>query len=295
MSKNNTLGSRIKELRQNMGLSQSELASKLNCTQAALSQYESGNREPGLRDLKTIAKHLDTTTDYLLGLTDIPHNNVNVRMIGDYLGLTEESINVIHSTYLEYLNKTDEDVILEDLKFFSNVSPTDSKYDVDYNFLKNGSCLDLLEYKQAINDFICSPVFWGFVSCLKDNLHIDRRVHDVFRIVAKQYDLIQTPFPTTDIAEMAYCFAEADENLITQYSLNVFDATSAITEYIKNYTKLEDVKAIERKKSLYRNILLIFYLHTRPMFEKNEYSLQELEVALDEVFGEKIDMIKQLL
>ncbi len=69
--KYNILGSRIKELRQSLSLSQAELAQQLHCTQAALSQYESGNREPGLQELVRIASVLNTSTDYLLGVTHI--------------------------------------------------------------------------------------------------------------------------------------------------------------------------------------------------------------------------------
>ena len=71
MEKYNILGERIKCARQKRRFSQTELAQMLNCTQAALSQYERGVREPSLGDLTNIAKSLNTTTDYLLGRTEI--------------------------------------------------------------------------------------------------------------------------------------------------------------------------------------------------------------------------------
>ena len=91
MDKYNTLGNRIKSRRQALNLSQSELSRQLNCTQAALSQYENGNREPGLNDLANIARCLNTTTDYLLGLDDVP----NIRVDGLPISFVAHIVQII--------------------------------------------------------------------------------------------------------------------------------------------------------------------------------------------------------
>lgn len=295
MAKNNILGSRIKALRQKMGLSQLELASKLNCTQAALSQYESGNREPGLSDLKAIAERLNTTTDYLLGLTDVPQNDVNIRMIGDYLGLSDQSIKVLHTNYSKYRKKTSEEYILEDLEVFSGVSRSDPNYEVEYSFIKRDAYLDLIEYCRVLNDLICSSEFAVFIRCLKDNLYVERHVFDVLRIVMKQYSKIETPFPTTNIAEMAYSLAESDEEMIQRYALNIFDGVSALTDFSKNYTKLEGIKALEYEERFYKRILMYLYHFTRPMFVDKNYSVKLLESGVSEVIGEMLPTIEKIL
>ena len=106
MIKNNILGNRIKELRVSLSLSQAQLAEQLHCTQAALSQYEKGVRDPSLQDLKKIASVLNTSTDYLLGITHIKSTDVNTQMIGDHLGFTEETIEKLHNLYWQYKRKT---------------------------------------------------------------------------------------------------------------------------------------------------------------------------------------------
>lgn len=58
---------RIKEMRIAQKLRQTELASLLNVSQAALSGYETGKYEPDQNTLKRIAKILNTSIDYLLG------------------------------------------------------------------------------------------------------------------------------------------------------------------------------------------------------------------------------------
>ncbi|WP_028983978.1 helix-turn-helix domain-containing protein [Sporolactobacillus terrae] len=63
----NTLGSRIRFLRDEQGLSQLEMARQLNISNAQLSRYESGARKPDPDMIVRIADYLNVSTDYLLG------------------------------------------------------------------------------------------------------------------------------------------------------------------------------------------------------------------------------------
>lgn len=63
-----TLGIRLKELREELGLTQKELASKLNINPVTYLHYEKSQREPPLALLVTFAKFFDVSVDYLLGL-----------------------------------------------------------------------------------------------------------------------------------------------------------------------------------------------------------------------------------
>lgn len=58
---------RIKELRNAYGMKQTELAKKLNVSQAALSGYETGKYEPDYHTLHKLSMILSTSIDYLLG------------------------------------------------------------------------------------------------------------------------------------------------------------------------------------------------------------------------------------
>jgi transcriptional regulator with XRE-family HTH domain len=61
-----SIGLRIQQARQELGLTQQELASRLHCTQAALSNYELGKRRLDFADLEQIAKILDKPLSYFL-------------------------------------------------------------------------------------------------------------------------------------------------------------------------------------------------------------------------------------
>ena len=61
---------RIRDLREDTDLKQRELAEYLNCSQVCYSRYELGERDSPTDVLIKLAKFYNTTTDYLLGLTD---------------------------------------------------------------------------------------------------------------------------------------------------------------------------------------------------------------------------------
>lgn len=65
-------GERLKKLRKEKKLTQSELGSKINVTKVSISGYESGNRSPDTDTLQRLADFFEVSTDYLLGRTDNP-------------------------------------------------------------------------------------------------------------------------------------------------------------------------------------------------------------------------------
>ena len=64
------LGQRLKELREEKGLTQKQVAAALNLNTVTYLHYEKAQREPPLSVLADMAKFFDVTLDYLLGLTD---------------------------------------------------------------------------------------------------------------------------------------------------------------------------------------------------------------------------------
>ena len=61
---------RIRDLREDSDLTQRALADMLHIRQNTLSQYETGQRQIPLSLLVELARLFDTSTDYLLGLTN---------------------------------------------------------------------------------------------------------------------------------------------------------------------------------------------------------------------------------
>jgi len=63
------IGSRLREARQRRDFSAADLAKRSGLVESAISHFECGRREPSADSLRKLARALDITADFLLGLT----------------------------------------------------------------------------------------------------------------------------------------------------------------------------------------------------------------------------------
>lgn len=72
---------RLRDLREDRDMSQAAMAKLLKCSQQTYSRYESHTTEIPLESLIFLAEYYNTSTDYLLGITDqiklYPRSNEN--------------------------------------------------------------------------------------------------------------------------------------------------------------------------------------------------------------------------
>ena len=73
------LGLRIAESLQKKGMTQKELSERIGVTEAVISRYISGDREPKPEMLANIATALHTTSDFLLGIENDEFNHSRIR------------------------------------------------------------------------------------------------------------------------------------------------------------------------------------------------------------------------
>ena len=78
--------------RNQLGLSQIQLAKKLNMSQQTISAYENGTRQPDLDTLRKFADFFGVTTDELLGVSE---PQPLVAFDGGLDGLTDEQKKII--------------------------------------------------------------------------------------------------------------------------------------------------------------------------------------------------------
>lgn len=93
------LDQRIKELREQNGLTQTELARKIGVTRSSINGWEMGVSIPSIMKLVELALFFHVTTDYLLGME-------NARRL-DVETLTDEERTII-SSLLAYFDKQKE-------------------------------------------------------------------------------------------------------------------------------------------------------------------------------------------
>lgn len=75
------MGDRILNSLQKKGMTQRELARRVGVTEAVMSRYISGDREPKPEMLANIATALGVTSDYLLGIENDEFNQPRIRRL----------------------------------------------------------------------------------------------------------------------------------------------------------------------------------------------------------------------
>lgn len=69
--------------RENLGISQRELARRCGISEAQIGKYEKGTIDPSSTYLRNIAEVLGVSTDYLVGLTDNPLDHLGSDQISE--------------------------------------------------------------------------------------------------------------------------------------------------------------------------------------------------------------------
>ena len=75
------LGTKIQQALRAKSMTQKELADRIGTTEATMSRYISGDREPKPNVLANIATALHTTSDYLLGIEDAENDHPKIRRL----------------------------------------------------------------------------------------------------------------------------------------------------------------------------------------------------------------------
>ena len=93
-------GSRLTMLRAAKGLSIAQLSRQLQISSSVISRYESGERLPSFSGLIKMARFFGVSTDYLLGVAEIPDTGLSAASI-DVSHLTVKQIEAIQSIVRE--------------------------------------------------------------------------------------------------------------------------------------------------------------------------------------------------
>ena len=106
MTDRKSFGNILKLLRNNKGLSQRQLAKKLNVAPSTLAMYELNKREPDYETLGKIADFFDVNTDYLLGRSANPYpieklpKKAQIIILGIYLKKLRKPLMILLSIFI---------------------------------------------------------------------------------------------------------------------------------------------------------------------------------------------------
>lgn len=121
------LARKIKELRKKSGLTQAELAEKLEISPSAVGMYEQGRREPDNKTLSRICRILDASGDYVLDLNEAYQShsqNADIyHVISDFIENLEKEENLMFNG--EPINQAERKKITSALKVATAVTLSD--------------------------------------------------------------------------------------------------------------------------------------------------------------------------
>lgn len=82
---------RLREAREKRGFTQASLSKEAGLPATTISHFESGSRKPSFDNLRRLTKVLGVSTDYLMGIVDIPDATGAASRIARHLGNATES------------------------------------------------------------------------------------------------------------------------------------------------------------------------------------------------------------
>ena len=113
-NENNIIGQRINTVLAEKNIKQKDLASALGVTDNTISYFVSGKRTPNTEQIIKIAKFLDVSSDYLLGLSGAKSADEKIQYIHKYTGLDEFSIMCLHNNYQTATQSSEKNKALKD-------------------------------------------------------------------------------------------------------------------------------------------------------------------------------------
>jgi transcriptional regulator with XRE-family HTH domain len=103
-----TFGERLKKLREERQLSQSDLGKTFNLSQSTIAYYESGKKQPYPNMLEKFSDYFNVSVDYLLGRTEVRNQQsiVAPHRPGDPMAdLPEEALKELETLRQYVINK----------------------------------------------------------------------------------------------------------------------------------------------------------------------------------------------
>lgn len=142
---------RLGDIRSDNGITNKEMGTLCDIKSTTMHELLSGKRaNPSADILIKLSTGLNVSIDYLLGLTEQPSINLEIKDIIEKIGLTEKSLNTLFEA-----KKQDE----ENFKHYDINNQDDIDY---YNYYS---------IRQSINELLESKVFFPLISRLSDYTH----------------------------------------------------------------------------------------------------------------------------
>lgn len=156
----NKFGERLRELRTERGLTQGELAQEFGMARNSIFSYETNKRTPDIDVLVKCAMFFDVTSDYLLGLSDIPKVDAEIQKIG----FCDQKVEIARQKLIERIDKAlEENTTAERIRWIPVTPETMPPLELLDGLESGDLLLRVVKIDMDGNEY--SEVFAGYYQC----------------------------------------------------------------------------------------------------------------------------------
>ena len=277
---NNLFAQRLTQLRTEKGIKREDVAAALNCSVSAVGNYENGNRTPDFDGLIKLADLFSTTTDYLLGRTDITTSDKNVEFVCKYTGLSEKAVNVLHLMAKEKTSRLKLEEFLagkeREKSQIDNDTITDDDKGGSNDYKTKAHSIDIVNYfiEKLYNSYDILDIFDGItrLKYLNGGIADDMDMEDA--IIEKDPDLYHFIYQHSILLTGVECRLYLEEKAVSNFRLLVgdfaFDYAPYENEYHRPYSSLRTDQTLEEKV----NEMIKFYNYRMEHYDEIEEQLK---------------------
>lgn len=140
----------LRKLLEEKSITQEELANYVGVKRQSIAAWKDGKTIPDAYNLGKIAKKFTVSADYLLGLSDIPTIDTDIRAIQEKTGLSEEAIKILDKLKREDPEKSE---ILSEFIFYSHIGLFNDMQSYK-TYLTNSIAFEELSIDESIDEFV---------------------------------------------------------------------------------------------------------------------------------------------
>lgn len=273
-----SVNEKVKDLRVKRKMTQADLAEKLNCNRQKIADLERGKTSPTTSDLVLLSKCFNVSTDYLLGLSDVPTTDRDIQFICDYTGLDMESLKNISKDNIE--NKIIN--IYQDKKSYYTRNEVTNPARLIFFYAETFADI----YYEVLNKFLQSDYFFSVITNCAYEVFLDYVIDRVLdsEEIENAIDMPDNEYKRL-LCEYKSVICRTLTDLLTNYEMlhkiNLFELQDNIITFAKSLTNI-DVAPNNRVEEINKKIaeLSELYLSLKNT-ERTANIVKELNALLD--------------